>query len=305
MHHRTVCRTLLAVCCASAQAFGQAAMPLPENEPSPALEPPTEAAAPAGSSTEMPVEAAPATQAPASVQPMPTGDPPAVQPVTGAEPAAAAAPVATQSTVDDTPNQTMVGTLPSPRQALYLGLGVGGGRMQDSTMGHGGLAFDLNAGYSFTPTLSLAINFDGLIHSETAQQVEETAADDDPKTNSITHYGISAGIQAHLVDLLRVSLSGGYYGLNKDGAVEPATSDEEDPDSKTYWSPGGEVSAGVEFFQSPGGFAAGFEVRAQASFPDQEFVWNSMALVGVRWYGIGGSKQAATAQAQSSSGTGI
>jgi len=55
----------------------------------------------------------------------------------------------------DTPNQTMVGTLPSPRQALYLGLGIGGGRMQDDTMGQGGLAFDPNAGYSFTLTLSL------------------------------------------------------------------------------------------------------------------------------------------------------
>ena len=54
----------------------------------------------------------------------------------------------------------------------------------------------------------LAINFDGLIHVETAQQAEATAADDDPKTDSLTHYGISEGIQAHLVDLLRVSLSG-------------------------------------------------------------------------------------------------
>jgi hypothetical protein len=198
---------------------------------------------------------------------------------------------------------TTVGALPSPRDAVFLGAGIGGGRMQDDVMGRGGVAFDLNAGYSFTPELSLTINFGGLFHAT------DTASDPDaveePESKSVTYYGVSAGAQMHVLEVLRFSLSGGFYGLNKDGPLKPAEgeSSDEDPDRENFWSPGGEASAGVEFFQSPGGFAAALEVRSQVSFPDGQLVWDSFALIGARWYGLGG-RQPTPAQARRSNPSG-
>src|SRR6186713_3156562 len=122
MVHRTVCRTLLGVCCASAQAFGQAAVPLPENEPSPALEPPRHAE--------------------------PNHGRHATEPETSALP------------------------WPGHRGRTHAGRHHGPGRPRLRSECRLLLHTDTQ----------LAINFDGLIHVETAQQAEATAADDDPKT---------------------------------------------------------------------------------------------------------------------------
>lgn len=236
----------------------------------------------------LPEPAAPAEPAPA--EPVPVAAAPAPQPTPV---------VATQAQpLDSASNVTQVGALPSPRDAVFLGIGIGGGRLQDDVMGRGGFAFDLNAGYSFTPELSLTINCDGLYYS----QPSDTGAEE-LETQSIVHYGFSAGAQLHLVDVLRFSLSGGYYGLSKDGPYKPVDGADEDIDDESFWSPGGEASVGVEFFQSPGGFAAALEVRSQVSFPDGQLVWDSFALIGARWYGIG-AKQHATSQARSSSSSG-
>ena len=281
--------------CLSTRAWAQAAVPAPE----------TEASDPAAASADPS-----APTAPSGAESMPAGAP-ATQPAPGPDPATAqaapqAAPMVTAPTepapaavapVDNSANVTQVGALPNPRDAVFLGLGLGGGRMQDDVMGRGGIAFDFNGGYSFTPELSLTINFDGLIYS--ADTETESGAVEEPEAQRLLHYGISAGVQVHLLDVLRASLSGGYYGLTKDGPLKPlpGESDDDDADDESFGSPGGELAFGVEFFQSPGGFAAALEVRSQVSFPDGQLLWDSFALLGARWYGIG-SRQPTPAPAQ-------
>lgn len=265
---------------------------MPETETSEADGPASQSPGPeATPETTMPPEPAPdqIPAAPAASLPVPVT---ATQPPQGAQPP-----------VDSNPNVTTVGAVPSPRDAVFLGAGVGGGRMQDDVMGRGGFAFDLNAGYSFTPELSLTINFGGLYHS--MDTTSEANAVEEPEAKKVTYYGVSAGAQTHVLEVLRFSLSGGYYRLGKDGPLKPAEgeSSDEDPDRESFWSPGGEASAGVEFFQSPGGGAIALEVRSQVSFPDGQLVWDSFALIGARWYGIGGG-QPTPVQARTSSPSG-
>ena len=268
--------------CVCGHAWGQAAVPMES-----ATDSATDRAAPESlPSDTATAESAPAEPVPAAPPPPPASPTPEPQPTSAPPPNVQfdTAPAGEPAATTDNANVTQVGALPSPRRALYLGLGLGGGRIQDATMGHGGFAFDLNAGFSFSPMFSLAINFGGLYHGETEKPPEGSTEED--QQSSVAHYGIAAGGQVHLVDVIRLSLSAGYYALSKDGPNEARTEDDEDADAQIYWSPGGELGAGVEFFQTPGGFALALDIRSQLSFPNQELVWDSYALLSVRWYGL-------------------
>jgi hypothetical protein len=188
---------------------------------------------------------------------------------------------------DGSPYVSAVGKQPSPRQAFFVGLGLGGGRLQDTVTGYGGVAFNLDAGYSISPELAVVVDFDGIVH----QHGEGGDSKDDADKREaarLWHYGVAVGAQLHVIERLRLALGVGYYALTHTAAKDAAG--DSIGESRTLKSLGAEGTVGFEFFQSPGGFSAGVDFRTQLAFPDQKLVAATFGLVGVRWYGIGAKR---------------
>ncbi len=241
------CTTLLWVALVSVPAFGQAAVPPPE--PGPEGVPDAESAPP-------PVQFG---QTPESTEQKPPGQ---IQFGTSPPPGSERP----ESVTDITPQR-------SPREALYFGFGLGGGRMQDKVMGYGGFAINLGAGYSINRTLSLALELGGMGHKE--------------GDTNIGIFGIAFGPQVHLLEHVKLAAGLGYYGLSHNGPLKPPNEKADDPDEETLTSVGGEATLGVEVYQAPGGFTLAIDARTQLAFPDQKLVLNTFGLVVLRWYGIG------------------
>lgn len=257
------CTTLLWLTLASVPAFGQAAVPPPEpnSQPFPAAE-----AGAQTSSVEEP-RAEPASPPPTvqfnqpqqSTEPTPPGQ---IQFGTSPHPGS-----------EQPEYVTQVAPQRSPREALYFGFGLGGGRMQDKVMGYGGVAFNLGAGYSINRTVSLALELGGMGHKE--------------GDTNIGLLGIAFGPQIHLLEHIKLAAGVGYYGLSHNGPLKAPNEKADDPDEETLTSVGAEATLGVEVYQAPGGFTLGIDARTQLAFPDQKLVLNTFGLVVLRWYGIG------------------
>jgi hypothetical protein len=267
---RSQSTALLTVFFVSLPAWGQAAL----SPPSDVATPTAPASAPPEES--LPAGATPADRAPRDPAPLANGaqEPPAAAP--SPEPATSPADIdLVVQPGQDSPYITKVGKQPSPRDAFFVGLGLGGGRIQDSVTGFGGAGLALDLGYSLSPALAVLGSLGGFFHSKKAE-------------GTLSHLGGALGVQAHVADPLRFSVGFGYYSLSH------AKPDEEEggagselPDGKSLGSIGGEGSIGFDFFRSPGGFTVCLDLRNQLSFPDGHMVNATYGLIGVRWYGIG------------------
>jgi hypothetical protein len=264
---RSQSMALLTVFFVSAPAWGQAA-----------VSPPSDAVAPAAPApTPVPVEESPPAAAPvdrAPFDPAPLAND--AQPPPSAEPAARPADVnLVVQPGQDSPYVTKVGRQPSPRAAFFVGLGLGGGRIQDSVTGFGGAGVALDVGYSLNAAFAVMGSLGGLVHSKKAR-------------GTLSHLGGAVGVQAHAAAPLRFSAGVGYYSLShgkpdEEEGAPPSTL----PEGKSFGAIGGEGSIGFDFFRSPGGFTVCLDLRNQLSFPDGHMVNATYGLIGVRWYGIG------------------
>lgn len=262
----------LALSLSTVPAWGQAAVPLPQEEevvqpgppePAPAESAPAEAADPAPSPQAMQSEPAPAVT-PAGPPPPPRDAQPSTQPAEGEGPKmqfdSGAQQDPKQDGSKDSQYVSTIGPRQSPRRAFFLGFGGGLGRIQDDITGYLGFGFNVNAGYSITKDIAVALDAGGFFHSEENQ-------------DTLSLWSAALGPQFHLFDRLRITLEGGVYGLGGRG--------------DGLWSPGGEGGLGFEIYQAPGGTTFAVEFRSQMTFPDGQLVFTTTGLAGVRWYGIG------------------
>lgn len=283
--------TFLLALLSSPAAWSQAAVPPPVSPDQPSEPPRQEPASPPASPSSPPAEStpgAPAASGDTTAPPARADEPPPANasgpapasptpPVWQATPPAASPPgshpyeTGAAPPGGESPYIVHVAPEQSPREAGYFGLGVGGGRMQDSVTGFGGIAFSLDAGYSLSRDFSLGIDLDGLIHP-----MDQGA--------TLAHVGVALLAQAHLFERLRLAVGPGYYRLEHRG---PTDDKGDDSTSNGASSLGGEGQIGVEFWQAPGGLTAGVDLRTQVSFPDGKFVATTFGLVGFRWYGLG------------------
>lgn len=154
---------------------------------------------------------------------------------------------------------------------ILVGLGLGGGRVQDKVTGYAGYALDASVGFSPMRNVAVVADLDGLLHSFS-------------DGSSLIDGGAALSVEGRVADRVRLSLGGGYYWLTHTASTAPNSSGT----TTTLQSPGLEAGLGVELVQGRHtGFSVGVFARNQVSFPNGQFVDNAFVLVGVRWAGIG------------------
>jgi hypothetical protein len=158
---------------------------------------------------------------------------------------------------------------------ILLGGSIGGGRLQDEVTGVGGVSLELQLGYFPVNWLGVMVSGSGFNHQISDER-------------NLGFYGGSLLAEVHPLPRLWLAVGPGYYALESTTQTAADAEPQAESSSKGF---GAELDVGFDIYRAkaPSGLSAGLVFRSQVVPLDGQVVSTTMGLLGVRWYGGGGS----------------